>query len=145
MADPPAARRRLLLHFVFRERPARLGGVLRAEGATEAGPDAARETPSSETPWKGARSRTSSSCGCRTSPTPTPDSLRHRRGWIGGDDYYFQWLRPSFEGFEGEIPRITKTLGEIRTFVESAGGSYRPHVITPKTLALRAFCRLLEG
>lgn len=137
---------RLLLHFVFEGNDLLdSAGYFALRERLEAGPDAARETSWTETPWKERTLANQLVLRLQFLTDPDPGFLRHRRGWIGGDEYYFQWLRQSFEGFEGEISRITKTLGEIRTFVESAGGSYVLVLIPSKIRVLGAFCRFEEG
>jgi hypothetical protein len=131
---------RLLIHFVFEG-----NDLLDSAGyhALRAGtaPPAGEEGPG----WKDRTLANQLVLHLQVLTDPDPGFLRHRRGWIGRDPYYFQWLRPSFEGLEGEIPRIMKTLGEIRRTVESAGGRYAVVLVPEKIRVLGGFCRFDEG
>ena len=76
---------------------------------------------------------------------PEPAFLRHKRGRIGGQVYYFSWLRQSFQGLEGEVPRILETLGEVRRSVEAAGGRYAVVLIPSKIRVLGPLCTFEPG
>jgi hypothetical protein len=76
---------------------------------------------------------------------PVPDFLRQRRGTIGSETYYFQWLRQSFEGLEDEIPFVTESLAGLRSKVEEAGARYVLVLVPSKIRVLGEFCRFEEG
>ena len=136
----PELEGRLLLHFVFE------GNDLLDSAGYYALKEGMAPPPGEEAPsWKERTLANQLVLHLQVLTDPDPGFLRHRRGWIGREPYYFQWLRQSFEGLEGEIPRITKTLGEIRRSVESAGGRYALVLVPEKMRVLGPLCRFDEG
>ena len=136
---PPLAGR-LLLHFVFEG-----NDLLDSAGYYALKDGTAPPTGEQEAGWKERTLANQLVLHLQVLTDPDPGFLRHRRGWIGRDPYYFQWLRQSFEGLDGEIPRVTRTLGEIRKSVEEVGGRYAVVLVPEKIRVLGPLCRFDEG
>lgn len=62
------------------------------------------------------------------------------KGELRGETYLFGWLRPSFEGLEGECDVIGETLLGLKAEVESRGGAYAVVLIPAKIRVLGPFC-----
>ncbi len=68
-----------------------------------------------------------------------------RTGWIDGTPYRFNWLSNSFRGYEDELGPITECLGQMRRYVEAAGGRYAVVLIPAKIRVLGPLCTFGDG
>jgi len=76
---------------------------------------------------------------------PHPAYAAAHTGRIGGEDYLFGWLEPSFRGLEDELPEIAGSLEGFRRDVETAGGEYAV-VLVPATIrVLGPLCTFAPG